>query len=152
MAWDFKNEMINRNPIVGWSKQFHMFELEFCYLLEVSNMRVIIELQQQGKIAWTFLINATMAIVSHPEHDVKLKQFEAFRDSIIAFNQRQNKTKVHMGGSYVDRIVLAKSSLPLMSSSPTSLSMTGCSGRSSMREKSRQVTFGHKDLQLLAMK
>ena len=108
MAWDFKNEMIHRNPIVGWSKQFHMFELEFYYLLEVSNMRVIRELQQQGKIAWTFIINATMAIVSHPEHDVKLKQVEAFRDSIIAFNQRQNKTKVHMGGTYVDRIVLSK--------------------------------------------
>ena len=41
MACDCKNEMIHRNPIVGWSKQFHMFELEFCYLLEVSNMRVI---------------------------------------------------------------------------------------------------------------
>ena len=49
-----------------------------------------------------------MAIVSHPEHDVKLKQVEAFRGSIIAFNQRQNKTKVHMGGTYVDRIVLSK--------------------------------------------
>ena len=85
-----------------------MFELQFCYLLEVSNMRVIRELQQQGKIAWTFIINATMAIVSHPEHDVDLKQVEAFRDSFIAFNQRQNKTKVHMGGTYVDRIVLSK--------------------------------------------
>ena len=49
-----------------------------------------------------------MAIVPHPEHDVDLKQVEAFRDSIIAFNQRQNKTKVHMGGTYVDRIVLSK--------------------------------------------
>jgi hypothetical protein len=39
---------------------------------------------------------------------VDLKQVEAFRDSIIAFNQRQNKIKVHMGGSYVDRIVLSK--------------------------------------------
>ena len=26
----------------------------------------------------------------------------------IAFNQRQNKTKVHMGGTYVDRIVVSK--------------------------------------------
>ena len=49
-----------------------------------------------------------MAIVSHPEHDVNLKQVEAFRDSCVAFNQRQNKTKVHMGGFYVDRIVLSK--------------------------------------------
>ena len=71
-------------------------------------MRVIRELQHQGKIAWTFIINATMAIVSHPEHDVNLKQVEAFRDSCIAFNQRQNKTKVHMGWSYLDRIVLSK--------------------------------------------
>ena len=106
-----------------------MFDLELYYLLDVSKMRVIRELQQQGKIAWTFIINATMAIVSHPEHDVDLKQVEAFRDSCIAFSQRQNKTKVHMGGSYVDRIVLSKRFLPLMSSSPTSLSMTGCSGR-----------------------
>jgi hypothetical protein len=108
MAWDFKNNMTHRNPIVGWSKQFHMLELEFCYLLEVSNMRVIRELQHQGKIAWTFIINATMAIVSHPEHDVKLKHVEDFKDNIIAFNQRQNKTKVHMGGFYVNRIVLSK--------------------------------------------
>ena len=51
MAWHFKNEMSHRNAIVGWSKQFHMFELQFCYLLEVSNMRVIRELQHQGTIA-----------------------------------------------------------------------------------------------------
>jgi hypothetical protein len=138
MAWDFKNDMIHINPIVGWSKQFHMFELEFCYLLEVSSMRVIRELQQQGKIAWTFIINATMAIVSHPEHDVKLKQVEAFRGSIIAFNQRQNKTKVHMGGFYVDRIVLSNRFFAIDEFKPYFL------------EHDR--VFWEKDLQLLAMK
>ena len=97
MAWDLKSEMAHRSPIVGWSNNWIS-----------SSKRVIRELQQQGKIAWTVIINATMAIVSQPEHDVKLKQVEAFRDSIIAFNQRQNKTKVHMGGTYVDRIVLSK--------------------------------------------
>jgi hypothetical protein len=49
-----------------------------------------------------------MAIVAHPKHDVDLKQVEAFRGSIIAFNQRQTNTKVQMGGTYVDRIVLSK--------------------------------------------
>ena len=80
-----------------------MFELELCYLLEVSNTRVMRELQQKGKIAWNFIINATMAIVPHPEHDVNMKQVEAFKDSCIAFNQRQNNTKVHMGGFYVEQ-------------------------------------------------
>lgn len=108
MVWDFKNKMIHRSPIVGWSKQFHLFEVHCYYLLEVSNMRAIRELQLQGKIAWTFIINGTMAIVSTPEERVSLKKSEEFRDNLIAFNQRQNKIKVHEGGTYVERIVLSK--------------------------------------------
>ena len=108
MVWDFTGKMIHRSPIVGWSKQFHLFELTCYYLLEVSNMRAIRELQLQGRIAWTFIINATMAIVSHPEDDVSLRKSEEFRDSLIAFNQRQNKLKVHQGVTYVERTVLSK--------------------------------------------
>jgi hypothetical protein len=108
MVWDFKGKMIHISPIVGWSKQFHLFEVNCYYLLEVSNMRAIRELQLQGKIAWTFIIDATMAIVSHSEDEVSLKKAEEFRDSLIAFNQRQNKAKVNVGGSYVERIVLSK--------------------------------------------
>ena len=108
MVWYFKNKMIHRSPIVGWSKQFHLFAVNCYYLLEVSNMKAIRELQLQGRIAWTFIINATMAIVPHPEDEVSLRKTEEFRDSLIAFNQRQNKARVQDGGSYVERIVLSK--------------------------------------------
>ena len=68
MVWDLKGRLEHRKPILVWPKQFHWFELVDPFsLLAVSNMKAVREVQQQGPIAWTFIINATVAIVSHPE-------------------------------------------------------------------------------------
>jgi len=153
MEWDFKGKMLHRSPSVGRSKQFLLFEVNCYYLLEVSNMKAIRELQLQGRIAWTFIINATMAIVSHPEDEVSLRKSEEFRDSLIAFNQRQNKAKVNVGGSYVERIVLSQAFFHWDDFKPYFTQHERVFWEKfHEREKSRQVTLGHKDLQLQAMK